>query len=226
MAGDSLIDQADGSSLIDPTPASNVDGTIYIMRHGRTAMDMGANRSDGWLDMPLTDEGRVKLIPAQQLLKTIPISCIYAPDLKRTCETAEIIASGTMSDPDCEEVRAARTWNLGILAGVRKEDGRPKVKQLKENPDSAPPGGESFNEFKGRFLPWFNKTAKAAVKSGEPILMVLSGSNLRVLGTDVLKGDESAVDLDEGGLAALHNVGGTWHAEVFLGHEDANPYES
>lgn len=226
MAG-SLVDEADGSSLVDPGPArAKVDGTIYLMRHGRTAMDMGANRSDGWLDMPLTDEGRVKLIPAQQLVKNIPLSAIHVPDLKRTQETGEIIKSGTMSDPKLVVSPQARTWNLGLIAGTRKEEGRPKVKQLKENPDTAPPGGESFNEFKGRFLPWFNKVAKQVVKSGEPVLMVLSGSNLRILGTDLLNSDESEVDLDEGGLAALHCVGGTWHAEVFLGHEDASPYES
>lgn len=227
MAGKSLVDEADGSSLVDPGPSrGKVDGTIYLMRHGRTAMDMGANRSDGWLDMPLTDEGRMHLIPAQQLLKSLNIAKVYAPNLKRTQETAEIIKSGVMSDPDVVVEPKARTWNLGILAGVKKEDGRPKVKLLKENPDSAPPGGESFNEFQGRFLPWFNKTAKKAVSAGEAVLMVLSGSNLRILGTEVLGGDESTVDLDEGGLAALHYCDGQWHAEVFLGHEDANPYES
>lgn len=224
MAG-SLLDGA-GASLLDSNTADKGGhGAIYVMRHGRTAMDMGANRSDGWLDMPLTDEGRMHLIPAQQLLKMVPISKIYAPNLRRTEETAQIIKSGVMSDPDVVVDPKARTWNLGAMAGVRKEDGRPVVKRLKENPDSPAPSGESFNEFKGRFLPWFNKVAKQA-KSGAPILMVLSGSNLRILGTDVLGGDESAVDLDEGGLATLRKAGDLWHAEVFLGHEDANPYES
>ena len=30
---------------------------IYVMRHGRTALD-ALKRSDGWLDFPLTDDGR------------------------------------------------------------------------------------------------------------------------------------------------------------------------
>lgn len=222
----SLLDGAGASLLDSGVTKSKTDGTVYIMRHGRTSMDMGANRSDGWLDMPLTDEGRMKLIPAQQLLKMIPLVKIYAPNLRRTEETAQIIKSGVMSDPDVVVEPKARTWNLGALAGVKKEDGRPVVKRLKENPDSPAPKGESFNEFKGRFLPWFNKVAKQAAKDEAPILVVLSGSNLRVLGTELLGGDESTVDLDEGGLAALHGAGGIWHAEVYLGHEDASPYES
>lgn len=224
MAG-SLIDESDGSSLVDPAPSRSIDGTVYLMRHGATAMDMDDNRSDGWLDMPLTDEGRVELIEAQQLLKTVPLACIYNGGLKRTQETAEIIKSGTMSDPDVEISPEARTWNLGVLSGMKKSDGRPKVMELKMNPTKRPMGGESFGEFKKRFLPWFNEQLEEVEESGEPILLVLSGSNLRLIGTELF-GDESAADLDEGGLACLHSVGGEWHVEVLLGHEDASPYES
>lgn len=224
----SLIDSADGRSLVDPKPlAPKVDGTVYVMRHGRTSMDMGSNRSDGWLDFPLTDEGRVKLIPAQQMLKLEPLTAIYAADLLRTSETASLVKSGTLSNPPVIIEPKARTWNLGpLIAGTKKEDGRPKVKLLKQNPDTAAPGGESFNEFKGRFLPWFQKIAKQALKDG-PCLVVLSGSALRILGTDFcLGGDESDVDLDEGGLAALHFMGGSWTPQTLLGHEDAAPFES
>lgn len=225
MAGDSLIDQSDGSSLVDQQPARKVEGSVYVMRHGATAMDMGANRSDGWLDLPLTDEGRVELIAAQQLLKLIPIGCIYAANLKRTEETAEIVKSGTLSDPDIVIAPAARTWNLGALAGLKKSEGRPKVKELKDNPTKRPLGGESYNEFKKRFLPWFYEQADEAVEEAEPILLVLSGSTLRIIGLELFN-DESATDLAEGGLAALHCVGGAWYIEVMLGHEDASPYES
>lgn len=226
MAGSSLIDEADGSSLVDPRPAAmKVDGTVYLMRHGRTVMDEGANRSDGWLDMPLTDKGRAALIDAQQLLKNVSLSKVYAANLKRTQETAEIIASGVMSEPEVVVDKKARTWNLGALAGVKKDVGHPIVQQMKQNPDTSATGGESFNEFKGRFLPWAVKVAKKAVADGQPILMVLSGSNLRLIGAELL-GDESTTDLDEGGLAALYSVDGQWSAEVFIGHEDASPYES
>jgi broad specificity phosphatase PhoE len=205
---------------------AKIAGTVYVMRHGQTAMDMGENRSDGWLDMPLTDEGRMHLIPAQQLLKSIPLSTIYAPNLRRTQETAEIVKSGVMSDPNVVIDPLARTWNLGVLAGVKKSQGRPRVKLLMSDPDTVPPGGESFNQFRQRFLPWFNDVVDKTIEAGSPVLLVLSGSNLRTLGKQILGGDERTIDLDEGGLAALHNVDGQWHVEVLLGHEDGSLYES
>lgn len=221
----SLLDTADGSSLFDSMPPKAKGAQIYIMRHGATAMDMGSNRSDGWLDLPLTDEGRVELIEAQQMLKCVPLKVIYVPDLKRTIETGEIIASGTASDPAVVEVKEARTWNLGIIAGMKKEDGRPKVKDLKLNPTRRPPGGESYAEFKVRFLAWLNPVLAKAEKSKQPALLVMSGSNLRLIGLELF-GSEDDCDLAEGGLAALHCDGGDWTCETLLGHEDASAWES
>jgi broad specificity phosphatase PhoE len=225
MAG-SLVDEADGSSLVDARPANKVDATIYLMRHGETALDLGANRSDGWLDFPLTDEGRQGIIPAQQCLKMVPLSAIYTSDLKRTRETAEIIKSGTLSDPKIVVDDDMKTWNLGTLAGLPKKYGRPEVQKLRLYPDQRAPGGESFNAFRGRFVPWFMEMTDKAAKTKKPVLLVLSGSALRLLG-QLLLGDDQAVDLDESGLAALHKFGDVWSGEVFLGHEDANTgYES
>ena len=219
MAGKSVLDTADGSSLVDPTPSGQIAATVYIIRHGRTALDV-EHRSDSWLDLPLSDEGQLELIDSQQYLKTIPIDCIYAPSLIRTQETAKIIQSGTLSKPDIETTDDAKTWNLGVLAGTKKEQGRPKVKELMASPDRAPMGGETYNQFRERFLTWFEEQADEAIESGKPILIVCSGSNLRCLGQELF-GDMDKIDLDEGGLAALHHVDGEWHEEVLFGHEDA-----
>lgn len=223
MASRSLIDEADGSSLMDAGPAKQAEATVYLMRHGKTALDVAQNRSDGWLDFPLTDEGREGIIPAQQLLKGVPLVAIYTPDLKRTRETAEIVASGTLSNPKVKVEDDLRTWNLGALAGTKKKYGRPEVTRLKNNPDEPAPGGESYNSFRSRFLPVFQQTVKKL--KGKPALFVLSGSNLRTLG-GVLFGDDSAVDLNESGLACMYLMGGDWSCDVLLGHEDAEPYES
>lgn len=192
-----------------------ITGAIYLMRHGRTALDV-AHRSDGWLDLPLSADGQLSVIPAQQRLKTVPLKTIYAPTLKRTKETAHLVASGTLSEPEIEHDDDARTWNLGVLAGTRKRYGRPAVQRLIDNPDRAPLGGESFNDFKGRFMPWFDKVADSAVDSNEPVLIVCSGSNLRLLGKELLD-DADCLDLDEGGLAVLWHADDCWHGEIFCG---------
>ena len=216
MAGSkSLVDDDGDGSLLDQPGGGH--GAVYLMRHGKTVLDK-SRRSDGFLDFPLSDEGRLGLITAQQALKTVPLVCIYCPSLKRTVETAQIVKSGTLSNPDVEVANDARTWNLGILAGMKKRYGRPEVQQLIDDPDRAPMGGESFNDFRDRFLPWFNKATKGATRS-KPVLYVGSGSNLRLLGQALL-GDKEAVDLDEGGLAELSYSGGRWHANILVGQDE------
>lgn len=219
----SLVDEADGSSLIDPAPAK-APGAIYIMRHGRTALDT-EHRSDGWLDMPLSDQGQRELIDSQQYLKSVPIVKIYTPDLKRTTETADLMKSGILEDPTIVVDDAAKTWNLGELAGTKKKFGRPKVQSLISNPTVKAPRGESYSDFTGRFMPWFEKRAAEVAKSGKPILIVCSGSNLRCLGGRLL-GDEDAVDLDEGGLACLCEFNGVWSGVVIDGGEGDGDYVS
>lgn len=204
--------------------SSDIKASVYLIRHGRTPIDMDG-RSDGWLDMPLSDKGRLGLMEAQQLLKTTPLAAIYAPDLLRTQETAHIVKSGTLTDPPVVKDDEIKTWNLGVLAGTKKEQGRPKVKRLLADPDTKPLGGESYNEFKERFLPRFQEICDEAVESGEPVLVVCSGSNLRCLGAELF-GDPECLDLDEGGLAAIHHVGGQWSEEIILGDEDSSQYES
>ena len=215
------------SSLLDtvpePTKNSLLDnpsmgvGAVYLMRHGSTVLDV-TRRSDGWLDMPLSDDGRLSVIPAQQYLKTIPLKTIVCADLKRTKETAYIVASGTLSKPEVVPANDGRTWNLGIIAGTKKQYGRPEVQKLIDSPDTAPMGGESFNSFCDRFLPWFNEQVESATRA-DPVLYVGSGSNLRLIG-ETLFGDADALDLDEGGLVALHKIGESWNYEVIMGAEE------
>ena len=183
-------------------------------------------RSDGWLDLPLSDEGQRQLIESQQLLKQVPLTTIYTPDLKRTRETAELVKSGTLSDPKIVVDDKLKTWNLGVLAGTKKRYSRPEVKQLMDNPKASPPGGEPYGDFMARFLPEFTKIADKARRGGKPILVVCSGSNLRCLGKTFLY-NEDAVDLDEGGLACMRVTDYGFTGEVIHGGEPRDDeYES
>lgn len=215
MSG-SLLDNSTGKSLVDAPP--KIEGSIYLMRHGHTVLDVD-KRSDGFLDFPLSDKGRLGVIDAQQYLKTVPLACVYCPDLKRTCETSHIVKSGTMSDPKVEIAPAASTWNLGVLAGTAKAVSKPKVRELMASPGTKPMGGESYAEFAARFIPWFTKMADGVLKSRKPVLYVGSGSNMRMI-AQYLTGNMDNLDLDEGGLAVLHYVGKQWHIQVILGADD------
>lgn len=220
MAG-SLLDES-VNSLLDRVDSSG--GCVYLMRHGRTALDM-EKRSDGWLDLPLSDEGQRQLIDSQQLLKHVPLSVIYTPDLKRTRETAELVRSGSPGAKIVVDDKL-KTWNLGLLAGTKKRYSRPEVKQLMDNAKASPPGGEPYGDFMARFLPEFTRVASKAKRDGKPILIVCSGSNLRCLGKTFLY-NEDAVDLDEGGLACMRVTDYGFTGEVIHGGEPSDDgYES
>lgn len=191
---------------------------IFVMRHGKTALDP-AHRSDGWLDFPLSDDGRVRLLTAEQFLKTIPIQTIYAPTLKRTTESAEILQSGILSHPSIKPADEAKTWNLGAIAGTPKKPNREVVDYFMKHPEAAPEGGESREDFRKRFLPWLDARKDEAEKKHGPFLLILSGSNIRETSLSLF-GDEGVLDLDEGGLMVMYPTDGKWHAEVLFGHKD------
>ena len=196
--------------------------TLLVMRHGQTALDP-VKISDGWLDFPLSDEGRVRLITAQQYLKNIPLKNIYASSLKRTAETAAIVESGNVSNqrPVIHIVDAARTWNLGELSGTSKKESRPIVEDFMKNPDKVPVGGESRNDFLERFLPWLESMKAEVSAGGGPTLLVMSGSNLRELSTS-MTGDMETWDLSEGGLLVLTFANGVWLGNVVFGLREAD----
>jgi len=206
---------------VDAAVSSKLDRSpVYVMRHGQTALDM-LKRSDGWLDFPLTDDGRRGLLPAQRYLKDLPkpLTHIHAATLKRTKESAEIIKSGMGIDsPKIVLTEESRPWNLGKeLIGSKKKEARPIVKFFMNHPDKVPSGGESLNAFRKRFMTWFK--AKTAAESPGPILFVLSGSNIREISAHI-SGNKDIFDLDEGGLLALRPVGNMWSGTIICGGKD------
>lgn len=198
---------------------------IYVMRHGRTALDE-LHRSDGWLDLPLSDEGRQNIVEVlSDYLKDIPFTCIYCAPLRRTEETAHILQSGISSHPEIELADEAMTWNLGSLAGDPKQPNKVIVRDLLANPEKAAPDGESYEDFCGRFDTWQDKQFDEVGDEG-PFLEILSGSNCRRL-SERLFNDRSVLDIDESGLFVMYrDANGKWTADVIVGHRDEEDMEN
>lgn len=193
---------------------------VFVMRHGQTALDP-MHRSDGWLDLPLSDLGRQSVVKTlSDHLSTVPIVKIHCADLKRTEETSEILKSGMSSDPSVKPSAEAKTWDLGELSGNPKKPNKPIVLDLLENPDKKAPDGESYQDFKDRFDKWFNKRLKEVKEKG-PILLVLSGSNCRRIG-ELLLNDRDATDVNEAGLFVLQPEGSKWSKEILCGKSESN----
>jgi broad specificity phosphatase PhoE len=204
--------------LLTATELKKPKNVLYVMRHGKTILD-NEDRSDGWLDYPLSDEGRLGLIDAQQFLKHAPIKTTVTNSLRRVAETAHIINSGILSHPGTEIDEDTRTWNLGELIGTIKQSARPIVEYYVANPGEKPKGGESLSKFQKRFMTSVNKLL-ARVKRGDgPILLVCSGSNIRTISV-ALCGDPHTYNLTEAGVLMLVPFGKKIHCKIVFGHVD------
>ena len=82
--------------------------TVILVRHGQSEGN-AAGIIQGWLDTPLTEEGRSQADLAGQTLKNVDVKAVYASPLSRAFDTGQAIAShhglDLITDPDLREQR-------------------------------------------------------------------------------------------------------------------------
>lgn len=136
-------------------PFSDGSGDLHMVRHGSTTMNRehsgGVDKIRGWMDVPLSDKGLEESKDSAKALRNKNISHIVSSDLIRARQTAEAISKKTGAP--ISTTMGLRPWNVGNLTGKPSD----KVHHIMEEyarrkPNEPIPGGESFNEFKNRFL--------------------------------------------------------------------------
>ncbi len=143
-------------------------GTLYIVRHSITALNSDITKGDsaerirGWLDVPLSKDGWEIAKKTAEDLENKGIIKIYTSDLIRAEETAEVISSATGAPVEATEL--LRPWNLGILQGKDYKKGIKVMKKYVEDADDVVKGGESYNNFYGRWKYALTKLLSAASK--------------------------------------------------------------
>jgi broad specificity phosphatase PhoE len=118
---------------------------VVLIKAGPTQWD-AEERIGGNFNLPLTEEGRAKIVV---LLDGLPqIDAVYRCAENDACdEVAKMIARPRNLKPrDNAQLDA---WNLGLWQGLRMEDLRQRyptvIEQWEESPATVlPPGGESF----------------------------------------------------------------------------------
>lgn len=151
---------------------------IYLLRHARPELPFGGRVYYGATDYPLSDEGRAAAERLGAALRgKITFDAIYTSGMRRTAETAALVAP----EPRAAEVPELREVNLGDWEGKCYDDVREQFREIYERrgtrfAETAPPGGESFEELRRRALPAFEKIASAH-ESGN-ILIVAHGGTI------------------------------------------------
>lgn len=125
---------------------------LLLVRHGETTWNAN-HRYQGQMDIPLSDVGRWQAVAIAKRLMPESIDAVYASDLTRAYETAQIIAAphrlGVQPEPRLREMSFGE-W-----------EGLPYAQMAKRFPDQvtwwnadrlthAPPGGETLTQLAAR----------------------------------------------------------------------------
>ena len=154
---------------VDPTE-------FYIVRHGQTAANLAAV-IQGQRDTLLDETGQKQIQLLGDFLKEETFDIVYASDLKRTRDTAQAIMQ-YHPDLPIEFTSELREWDLGELEGKSYAELDIKYPVLMQNirqssRKSAPPGGETMQQFLERITRFMENTARK--HAGKKILLVTHG---------------------------------------------------
>ncbi len=157
---------------------------IYLVRHAKTALnddnDKNHDKIRGWIDVPLSDEGRQQSKEMAQQFNGVTLSKVYCSDLSRAYDTAKDISEVTGAP--IETTVGLRPWNLGVLQGKESK----KAAEYLENyitvdKDKVVPEGESFNSFMARCLDTFNQIVEEFKKNRENVALVTHYRDVKLL---------------------------------------------
>ena len=155
--------------------------TLYLVRHGEATGNID-RRFHGWFDSALTENGRKQIERLRIWFSGKQIDALYASDLKRTRETAAVIAEekhlSIIENPDLREI------NGGDWEDVPWDDLPILYKDSYDKWLHTPhllemPCGESMQAFQDRI--W--KAIKSNIHSnaGKNVAIVTHGTAIRVL---------------------------------------------
>ncbi len=129
--------------------------TLYLIRHGETDANV-AGMWQGSTDSPLNARGvaQARALARRLVAEKLPIAVIYSSPLQRAQQTASILAQALGHVPIILDPGLAE-FHLGEWEGLSYETLRNEKqlwKKMAEDPDFAPPGGESARAFAMRLL--------------------------------------------------------------------------
>ncbi len=159
---------------------------VYLMRHGDVAYFDANGQPVPPDDVPLTEAGRAQARAAGAALEGEPLDRVVTSGLRRTLETARLVAPGIEPEtvPELREMRGGRLEDLprdevedafvGFFDGAVPESRRFL-------------GGESVGELLDRVTPAFD--ALVADTSWDTLLLVLHGGVNRAILSRALTGE-------------------------------------
>jgi alpha-ribazole phosphatase len=129
---------------------------IHLVRHGAIQSGEEPKRFIGQLDLPLNEEGLAQAEHLRSVLSGVALSAVYCSDLKRSIQTAAIIARdhglSCIPKPELREI-ALGQWEGLTFDEVRQQYPREFEARGRDIVHFHPPGGESFLDCTCRVIP-------------------------------------------------------------------------
>jgi len=153
---------------------------FLLVRHGETTWNQ-ENRWQGQADVPLSEAGRAqaRLLARRLLADGRQVHALYASDLSRAFETAEILSETLRIPPTPDS--GWREMNIGVWSGLTTteviERHAVEWERLRAGEDLPRGGGETFAQFQERLLQSAQRLAQQ--HAGEQIVIVTHGGAVR-----------------------------------------------
>jgi len=181
---------------------------LIILRHFKSQWNL-EDRFTGWVNVPISDEGKLRAKEVGEKLNNFKIDVIYTSPLVRNLDTVTraydyvkgsypIFISldggkmekwGKFSDSKSDYIPAYVSENLneryyGSLQGLNKAEtkakfGEEKVQSWRRSFKVKPPKGESLEETYKRTVPFYKKRIEKDLKAGKNVLVASSHNSLR-----------------------------------------------
>jgi 2,3-bisphosphoglycerate-dependent phosphoglycerate mutase len=170
--------------------------TLALVRHGQSLWNH-ENRFTGFVDVPLTEQGRDEARLAAKALQGLKFDVAYTSVLTRAQETLAIILEALGQRIPIIRDAALNERHYGDLQGLNKADaakefGEAQVKLWRRSYDIPPPNGESLAMTAKRVLPFYDRAIAGDLRLGKHVLVVAHGNSNRslVMKLDALTGEQ------------------------------------
>lgn len=160
-------------------PSRDTPTRVLLIRHGSVG---GDGVLHGHVDVPLTEQGRAQAERLARRLAAEPLAAVYASDLQRARETAEILAGpqglSVVEEPALRELHMGR-WDGRPIRELLEREGVLLRRWWKELESFRIPEGESLADLAARAVPAFERIV--ARHRGETVAVVAHGGTNRVI---------------------------------------------
>jgi broad specificity phosphatase PhoE len=199
--------------------------TLYLIRHGTTTMNV-ENRYRGRRDVPLDAQGWADAVEAARELSPMGIAAVYAGPLRRTINTAQVIADECRI-PDVRILHGLVNLDYGEWEGMTSEEASMfdphAFKLYSEAPNEAAcPNGERLADGQERMLAAIRLMGER--HSGEIVAAVTHAVMIRLAVAKLtgLSGKKWRIPVGRGSLTRFEVVGDSISVVVLPAGDDVD----